>query len=83
MAFGGIPWEKEGIAEYGGMVQPSQQYLTPCEKRIELGLGTRGLRIVAVFCAGILIEVTQEDGMKKDHVKKRLSGDLAYRLERF
>ena len=45
------------------MVQPSQQYFAPCVKRDELGLGTRGLRMVAAFWAGIPVEATQEAGV--------------------
>ena len=41
--------EEEGNAEYGVMVQPSQQYVAPCVKGVEWGLGTRGLRMVAAF----------------------------------
>ena len=38
-----------------GMVQLCQQYVTPCVKEVEWGLGTRGLRIVAAFWAVILV----------------------------
>ena len=55
--FGG---EKEGNADYGAMVQPSQQHIAPCMKVVEWGLGTRGLRMLAAFWAGIPVEVTQE-----------------------
>ena len=41
--------EEEGIADYGGMVQPSQQHVALCVKRVEWGLGTRSLRMVAAF----------------------------------
>ena len=30
--------EFEGSADYGGMVQPSQQHLAPCVKGVEWGL---------------------------------------------
>ena len=30
-----------GNADYGGMVQPSQQHVAPCVKVVEWGLGTR------------------------------------------
>jgi len=49
---------KEGSADYGGMVQPSQQHVAPCVKGVEWGLGTRGLRMVAAFWAGIPVEIT-------------------------
>ena len=51
--YGRIWGEEEGNADYGGMVQPSQQHVAPCVTGIEWGLGTRGLRIVAAFGAGI------------------------------
>ena len=41
------------------MVQPSQPHVAPCVKGVEWGLGTRDLRMVAAFLAGIL-EVTQK-----------------------
>ena len=50
--------KEEGNADYGEMVQPSQQHVAPYVKGVEWGLGRRGLRIVAVFWAGILVEVT-------------------------
>ena len=45
----------EGNADYGGMVQPSQQHVASCVKGVEWKLGTRGLRIVAAVWAGIPI----------------------------
>jgi len=45
------------------MVKPSQQHVTPCVKGIEWRLGTRGLRRLAAFWAGIPVEVTQEAGV--------------------
>ena len=57
---GGIGREEEGNADYGGMARPSQQHVAPCVKGVEWGLGTRGLRIVETFWAGIPVEVTQE-----------------------
>ena len=51
--YGRILGEEEHSADYGGMVQFSQQHVAPCVKRIEWGLGTRGLRMVAAFWAGI------------------------------
>ena len=41
--------EFEGKADYGEMVQPSQQHVAPWVKGAECGLDTRGLRIVAAF----------------------------------
>ena len=52
--------EKEGNADYGGLVQPSQQYFVPCVKGIEWRLSTRCLRTLAVFWAGIPVEITQD-----------------------
>ena len=52
--------DEAGNADYGGMVQPSQQHVAPCVKGVEWGLDTIGLRIVAAFWAGIPVEVTQE-----------------------
>ena len=45
--------EEERNADYGGMVQPSQQHVAPCVKVVEYGFGTRGLRMLAAFWAGI------------------------------
>ena len=53
----------EGNADYGGMVQPSQQLLSPCVKVVEYGLGTRGSRMVASFWDGIPLKITQEAGV--------------------
>ena len=41
--YGGI-WgeEEEENADYGGVVQPSQQHVAPCVRVIEWGFGTRG-----------------------------------------
>ena len=36
---------------------------SPCAKGVEWGLGTRGLRTVAAFWAGIPVEVIQEAGV--------------------
>ena len=44
--------EEERKADYEGTVQPSQYNVAPCVKRVEWGLGMRGLRIVAAFWAG-------------------------------
>ena len=35
-------------ADYGGMVQPSQQHIAPCVKGVEWGL-LRGLRMAIYF----------------------------------
>ena len=51
--YGGISGEVEGDADYGGMVQTSQQH-------VEWDFGTRGLRMLAAFWAGITVKVTQE-----------------------
>ena len=40
--------------------KPSQQHVAPCVKGVKWGLGTRGLRMVAAFMAGIPVEVIQE-----------------------
>ena len=55
--------EEEGIADYEGMMQPSQQHVAPCVKVVEWGFGTRGLRMLAAFWVGIPLEVTQEAGV--------------------
>ena len=47
--YGGIWEEEEGKSDYEGMVQPSQQHVTPCVKGIGWELNTRGLRIGAAF----------------------------------
>ena len=46
-----------------GMVQPSQQHVAPCVHEVEWGLGMKDLKIMAVFWAGIPVEVTQEAGI--------------------
>ena len=61
-------WEVKGtMKEFEGrrrgMIQPSQQHVAPCVEGIEWGLGTRGLRIVAAFWAGIHVEFTKEAGV--------------------
>ena len=53
--YGGVCGEEEGKADYGGMVQPSQQHVAPCVKVVERGFGTRGLRMLAGFWAGLSI----------------------------
>ena len=37
MEYGGIWGEEEGNADYGGMLQPSQQRVAPCVKGVEWG----------------------------------------------
>ena len=44
-------------------MQPSQQHVAPFVKGVELGFGTRGLRMVAAFWTGNPVEVTQETGI--------------------
>ena len=58
--YGTIWGEKEGNADYGVMVKPSQQHIAPRVKEVEWGLGTIGLRMLAGFSAGIPVEVAQE-----------------------
>ena len=41
-------------------MQPSQQNIAPSVKAVEWGIGTRELRMLAVFWADIPVEVTQE-----------------------
>ena len=52
-----IRGEQEGNADYGGMVQPSQQHVALCVKGVKWKLGTRGLRMEAAFWTGIPVEV--------------------------
>ena len=47
--YGGTWGEEEENDDYRGMVQPSQQHVVPCVKRVKWGLGTRGLGMVAAF----------------------------------
>ena len=44
-------------------MQPSQQNVASCVKRVEWRFGTRGLRIVTAFWAGNPVEVTQKAGV--------------------
>ena len=66
---GGDEWiwgEKEGNADYGGMVQPSQKHVAQSEQGVEWEFGKRGLRMLAAFWSGIpvssaeTVKVTQE-----------------------
>ena len=41
--------EEDGNADYGGMVQLSQQHVRPCVKEVQCGLDTTGLGMVAAF----------------------------------
>ena len=41
--------EKEGNADYGGKVQPSQQHVAPCVNEVRWGLGTSGLKGIRHF----------------------------------
>ena len=45
------------------MGQSSQQHVARCVEGVEWGLGTRDLRMVAAFWAGIPVEVIQEAGV--------------------
>ena len=44
-------------------MQPIQQHVAPCVKGAERGFGTRSLRILAAFWAGIPVEDTQDAGV--------------------
>ena len=72
--YGGTWGKEEGNANYGRMVQPSQQHAAPCVKGVEVG--TRGLKMVAAFWAGIPVEVTHEthdvDSLPSGHAFSRL-----------
>ena len=50
-------FERRGILTMGiltmGMVQPGLKYVAPCVKDVVWVLGTRGLKMVAVFWTGI------------------------------
>ena len=46
---------EERNADYGGRMQPSKQHIALCVKKVEWGLGTRGLGMVAAFWAGITV----------------------------
>ena len=61
--YGGVSGEEEGNADYGGMVQPSPPQVAPCVKMVEWGFGTRNLRMLAAFWAGIPVEDTQDAGI--------------------
>ena len=42
--YGGMRVEEQRKADYGGIVQPSQQHVAPCVKAVEWGSDTRGLK---------------------------------------
>ena len=44
--YGRVCGEEEGNADYGGMVQPSQQHVASCVNGVEWGFCTRGLENV-------------------------------------
>ena len=47
---------EEVNADYGGLVQPSQQDVAPCVKGVEWGLDTRGLKVhTIILCGGKII----------------------------
>ena len=54
---------RRGSADYRGMVQSSQQHGAPCVKGVEWELGSRGLRMLALFWASIPVEVAQQAGV--------------------
>ena len=64
--YGGIWREEEENADYGGIVQPSQQHTALCVKVVEWELGSKFLRMVASFWtssqffSALTLEVTQE-----------------------
>ena len=39
---GGVCVKEEGNADYGGMMQTSQQHVAPCVQMVKWGFGTRG-----------------------------------------
>ena len=56
---------RRGMLTMGEWCNPvsNMLYHQPCVKRVECGLGTRGLRMVGAFWTGISIEVTQKAGV--------------------
>ena len=58
-------------------MQPSQQHVAPCVKEVERRLGTRGMRIVTAFWAGIPVEATQEAGVISSCPRAILATHLA------
>ena len=63
---------------YRGMMQPSQRQTASCVKGVEWGFGTRCLRMVAAFWAGISVEVTHEAGV----VPRCRRGAIGHRFSR-
>ena len=74
---------KKGNADNGGMVQPSQKQVTPCVKWVELGLDTRGLRIVAAFWTGIPVGVPHEAGVFRRSRRATIGTVITMYLVRF
>ena len=60
---GEVCGEEEENADYGGMLQPSQQPVALCVKVFDWKFGTKGLGILAAVWADILVEDTQETGV--------------------
>ena len=60
--YGRIWGVEEGNANYGGMVQPSQEHVTLCVKGVEWRLGTRGYCSQNFFFDGwrVPIEIFQD-----------------------
>ena len=54
----GVCGEEEENADFGGMVQSSQQHVAPYVRVVEWEFGTKGLRMLAAFWAGIPVEDT-------------------------
>ena len=69
--YGGVCGEEEGNPDYGGMVQPSNYAL--CVKVDEWRFGTTGLRMLAAYLAGILVEVFSVSDDSKKIRKNNLS----------
>ena len=61
--YGGVYGEEERNADYGGMIEPSQQRVAPCVKEVAWGFCTRDLRMLAAFWAGIPVDNTQDAGV--------------------
>ena len=54
--YGGVCGEEEGNADYGGVVQPSQQHVAPWVKLFKWEFATRGLGML-VTNSGIQLDV--------------------------
>ena len=59
-------------------MQPSQQHVAPCVKVVEWEFGTRGLRLLAAFWAGIPVKVTQVTFMQRLHAVEVLPSGHPY-----